>query len=158
MQEVANLRGMAVGARARSLAQARVIGGKIRVVRFFSFSLSRQPTASHAMPLRHWMPELPGPCDIETAARKGFLYAILSVEESMNERHERCKDAGKMNAHLLQTDKFFADLLLPFVVPYSISMHINTNSYFRNTGKFCSSLHFYEALCTSLDLLCFSFT
>ena len=52
MQEVANLRGMAVGARARtlarSLARARVIGGKIRVVRFFSFSLSRQPTASHA--------------------------------------------------------------------------------------------------------------
>ena len=108
------------------------------------------------------MPELPGPCDIETAARKGFLYAILSVEESMNERHERCKDAGTFNAHLLQTDKCFADLLLPFVVPYSISMHINTNSYFRNTGKFCSSLHFYEALPyvvlhTTLVLICYVF-
>ena len=51
--------GVAANLRADSLARARVIGGKIRVVRFFSFSLSRQPPSHATSPLNartlwHW--------------------------------------------------------------------------------------------------------
>ena len=63
---------------------------------------------------------MPGPCDIETAAKKGLLYAIF-VRRSGN---ERCKDAGAII--MCCNDPFLANLLLPSVVAFSLSIAPHT--------------------------------